>query len=470
MKLTKKLAAGLTALLAVTVMLCSCGSADKNREKEGAFVTIDINPSIELVLDENQTVVSVGAANTDAEVMLWQEEGIIGAEVDVAVEKIAKLAVDMGYITEENAGISVTVTTDSGKTEEVLFKSIDETIEKTVKESGIEVHVEKALDLVLTKELERVKEQNAGKAGYDDTLTVSRFRLVKSALRADRKLTMDEAVLKTNEELTEIVNTAQANAAAKFGAACELARVEAEFVYLNAKQTLLDSAYTAVYAARMDLSALLNNQGAAYAGYRLAYRTIEHYSETLRQLVENPIFTSDDVFALANALGIDTSSEAEYDAFKAAITDENGNITKDSVNAYIDQQYRNMDEAEREKLDTAYDGVMDILDRLGADASVVTEDGMTTINAALLGLDVSVSVKTYEDIPALLAAIQEKIDETYTAMDADLSDDEKAKVQEMQDGMNEKLAGFEQTYQEAVAKAQEQAEAYLTAAKEARAK
>lgn len=475
MNIRKKAAASLAALLAGTMAFCSCSAPDVASEKpivekEGAFVTIDINPSIELVLDENQTVISVGAANSDAEVMLWQEEGLVGAKVDAAVARISELAVEMGYLTEENRTVSVTVTTDRGKTEDALLAAIDETIEETVREAGIEVRVEEAVDLVLTKELARVKEQNAGKTGYDDTLTLSRYRLVCSALRADRELTMDEAVRMTNEALTDVVNAAQRDATAKLGEACELARSEAAFIYDNAKQTLLDSAYTAVYAERMNLTSLFANYGASYAAYRLAYRTVEHYSESLRQLIENPIFTSDDVFALANALGIDTSAEEEYDAFRAAITDENGKITKDSVNAYLNAQYKNLDEEERAKLEEAYDGVLDILDRLGAEASVVTDDGTTTITAALLGLDVSVSVKTYEDIPALLDAIEQKINATYARMQEDLTENEKAKVQDKQDAMSEKLASLEKTYNETVVAAKAEAEARLSAAKAARGK
>lgn len=486
MNIRKKVAATVAALMAVTLTLCSCGtdaiapygaqpsgqSAEGQQQqeeviKESAFVTIDINPSIELVMNEDRIVTSVGAANADAEVLLWQEEqNIVGQDIEAAVARITALAVEMGYLTEENADISVTVTTKGGKTEQALLTAIDETIAGAVKDTGIEVKVEEAVDLVLSRELARVKEENVGKPGYDDTLTLSRYRLIKSALKADRELTMDVAVQMTNEKLTAVVDAVQANAEAKFGATCSLAMSEAEFNYENAKQTLLDSAYTAVYTSRMNLSSLLANYGAMYAGYRLAYRTIEHYGETMLQLIENPIFTSDDVFALANALGIDTSAEADYDAFKAAITDKDGNITRDSVNAYINEQYKKLNAEDREKLEAAYDSVMDILDTLEAEASIIREDGYALINSALLGMNISVEVKTYEDLPALLAAIQQKIDTVYAKMESDMTENEKADVLERQEAMSQKIAEQEKTLQDAVNTAHKEAEDRLNAAKE----
>ena len=482
MKTRNKALLRLIALLCAAITLCSCVQTQPAPQikqqkpetaatalREAAFITIDINPSIELIIDEEHRVTSVCAANADAEVMLWDEENLIGADLDTALTRITSLALEMGYLTEENADISVTVTTESGETEEALLSSVQETLNTSISEAGIEARIEEAVDLVLSKELERVKRENVGKPGYDGTLTASRYRLVKSAMQADRTLAMDDAVLMSNEQLTDTVKAAQKEATAKYGVAYEMAELEAQFVYDNAKQTLLDSAYTAVYTSRRDLTALLANYGAAYAGYRLAYRTIEHYAQTMKQLIENPIFTSDDIFALANALGIDTSVEAEYDAFKKDIADEEGNITKDSVNAYINRKYKNMEPEDREKLEQAYDSVLEIFDRLGIEASVIRDDGMTVIKGAMFGLGLSFSVETYEDIPALLEAIQKKIDDIYARMEADMTENEKAKVADLQEEMNTKIAEYEKTYKESLTKAKAEAEARMNAAKKEKA-
>ena len=167
-------------------------------------------------------------------------------------------------------------------------------------------------------------------------------------------------------------------------------------------------------------------------------------------------------------LPIPTDAEAEYDAFKEAITDENGKITRDSVNAYIDQQYRNMDRGDRAALEAAYDRVLEILDRMEAEAHIVREDGQLLISGALLGLGISMEIKTFEDVGELLDAIDNKIGDVYAKMDENLTENEKAEVAEMQEEMSEKIAELEKAYREAVAKAQADAEAFLSAAKKER--
>jgi hypothetical protein len=53
-------------------------------------------------------------------------------------------------------------------------------------------------------------------------------------------------------------------------------------------------------------------------------------------------------------------------------------------------------------------------------------------------------------------------------MDDNLTENEKAEVAEMQEEMSDKIAALEKTYRESVAKAQADAEAFLSAAKKER--
>ncbi|MBO7176526.1 MAG: hypothetical protein J6W14_04070, partial [Clostridia bacterium] len=191
------------------------------------------------------------------------------------------------------------------------------------------------------------------------------------------------------------------------------------------------------------------------------------YAESLKQAIENPVFNSDDIFALANALGIDTSAEEAYDAFCQEITDENGKVTKESVNAYINRQYKSLPEAEREKLEHAYEEVIKIMDEIGAEISVITDEGKLLIQTAMFGLGLSFSVETYEDIPELLDAIQKKIDDISAKMDEDMTENEKARVLELQEQMSAKIAEYEETYRESIAQAQAEAEEHMNSAKEA---
>ncbi len=476
MNRVQRIAATLAALLIATV-LSACGTAPtappyqapQNQEiqstkREEAFVTIDINPSVELTLGTDRAVTSILAVGDDAAILLWQEE-LLGLDVEAAVAKITRLALELGYLTEENATVSITITTDGGVTQEQLFEDIDRTIEQTGADAGVTVRVEEGVDLVLSHELERVRKENADKSGYDSSLTLARYRLVKAAMDADPSLTMDAAVLLSNDKLTDRVGEARSTAEEVLDRAALLAQDEAYFAYENAKQTMLDSAYTAVYAARRDLSSLLNNRGATYAACRLAHRTVSHYADTMQALVEDPMLDGEDIRQLAEILQIDADA---YEAFRQAITDEEGRVTRRSVEGYLNKLYKNMDEDDRAVLDAAYVQVLALFDRLGAEASLIKEDGRLLISGALFGLGISMEVKTYEDLPALLAAIEKKTNDVYARMEEDLTENEKAEVAEMQAEMSEKLSELEADYQESMEEARMRADERLAKEKSER--
>lgn len=108
MKGLKYVAAGLSGVLFIS--LCA-GCAAKESKDEGAvsYVGIDVNPSVSLVLDKNNKVVSVIAENEDAQVLLYGEASLVGMSAEDAAKKIAELSVRLGYLGEDNHGVNITV-------------------------------------------------------------------------------------------------------------------------------------------------------------------------------------------------------------------------------------------------------------------------------------------------------------------------------------------------------------------------
>lgn len=66
-KLSKILAASLSGAMVVS-LAAACGNGGKDEGKAVSYVGIDVNPSVSLVLDKNDTVLSVLADNEDAQV------------------------------------------------------------------------------------------------------------------------------------------------------------------------------------------------------------------------------------------------------------------------------------------------------------------------------------------------------------------------------------------------------------------
>ena len=97
-------------------------------EKEAkSMVTIYVNPSVELVLSEDDKVLSVRGANDDGKLVIYGER-IVGQDVEKAVEIIIQSEIDTGYIVA-NAQIganqySVTINSDTQLISDELFAAM----------------------------------------------------------------------------------------------------------------------------------------------------------------------------------------------------------------------------------------------------------------------------------------------------------------------------------------------------------
>ena len=130
---------------ASVVMMSGCLDGSGNSSSSGnqedsvqatSYVSLDINPSIELTLDAENKVISVYGGNEDGQVLLYEETGIIGEDVQIAVDKIVDLAVELGYLDENNKVISTNVVSDTQATVTELLSKIDATY-GDVKRTGL---------------------------------------------------------------------------------------------------------------------------------------------------------------------------------------------------------------------------------------------------------------------------------------------------------------------------------------------
>ena len=86
----------IVTLLTATVTLTAC-----DKKAEYTRVTMDINPSVELIVDANGGVVSVTALNDDGATLI-AGESLCGKPLKTVAEQIVSLAVQTGFLTEGN--------------------------------------------------------------------------------------------------------------------------------------------------------------------------------------------------------------------------------------------------------------------------------------------------------------------------------------------------------------------------------
>ena len=161
--MTKRIICLVLVLAMITSMLAlsSCSESDVMPD-EGTVtrMTVDINPSVEFMVDDENKIVSVTALNDDGSILIVGET-FIGKTPEEAVELMVTLATDTGYLVEGNAQISENTVkiSVSGDTEyaEKLLSDVEAKASEVLRALDINGTVE-AIDALNTEALRTLAE------------------------------------------------------------------------------------------------------------------------------------------------------------------------------------------------------------------------------------------------------------------------------------------------------------------------
>lgn len=172
-------------------ILIGCSTA---KAEAMSVVAIDINPSIELVV-ENDIVVAANPKNEDGEVLLFELE-IVGLNVEVAVEAIIDRAIELGYIdvdSEENI-VYVTTLCENEKQGEKLQERLRLHINNAFVNRG--VFGVAARHQVMAEMIAEAQELE---------VPVGLLRLAKIALEAHPEMTLEELLAMQPHDLMQLI-------------------------------------------------------------------------------------------------------------------------------------------------------------------------------------------------------------------------------------------------------------------------
>ena len=127
--------------IASLAVLTSCGTQEpKAPEGTVTRMQVDINPSIELMVDDENKVVSVTALNDDGSVLI-AGEAFVGLTAEEAVELVVSLATETGYIVKGSVSVGENEVKISVSGNSAYAKKLKENAQKKaenfLKESGI---------------------------------------------------------------------------------------------------------------------------------------------------------------------------------------------------------------------------------------------------------------------------------------------------------------------------------------------
>ena len=243
----KKRFLSLCAAFALGATMFSVGGCSK--AAENTRMTVDINPSVELMVDKDNKVVSVTALNDDAAIIL-QGTAFVGKTSDEAVKGVVEVATETGYIVkgevevgENNVKISVSGDTKWAKD---LYKDAEKKVNEYLESSGVKATVER-VDALKTDALKELAKHNS-------------------------TYTEEEIAGMNDEQLLNVIAIGRVETA-------QLVSEEVRQAYFEAKEYEIS---LATGTATKDLIYAMNSAYAvAYAGYGIALDT---YSAAIKKL------------------------------------------------------------------------------------------------------------------------------------------------------------------------------------------
>lgn len=505
----KFLAFALSALMAGTVCaFAACGGGggnDGGKDSGGstvtepeklAYVSMDINPGIELIVDKDNNVVSVRGENEDGLVLLYEESGIEGAKIDEAVKKITDLAVKYGYLDENNKVIETIVSSgDSDFAAEILSK-VNTSVTATAKNSGLTVTTDGEGAFSLLRRMEEVKKQFPNNSAVQN-MSLSKFRLALSVSETG-ELTIDAAAVLDDAELIEMLKNATRDMEEYATDAYVQAKKRALATFEQATALQSYSVYMPFYLEKMSEHLLTSYYGGVYQMYASSatgFGLICDFAE-LETEYRNFALTEEQVAPMVAALGLESAD---------ALKDSQGKITLNSVEAFADKLFKNTPASEAlEQTKTALNEALTQAEtvlkaRIAELVEAYREQYMQTLETArntiasvsaqmgdLVKAVFSTATKDLESIldkiDAILAGekidlvamreeankLQAKADEYLEKIKADLSAVEWNELQKRAEAAVENFAEYKTAFENALDEAAQTSKAYLKDLKDKR--
>ena len=189
--------AGVTCAFALIASAgCAQTSSTGSTASGEAYLTVDINPSLEFLLEDDK-VVSVKAGNEDGATLI-SGEIFVGLTSEECVKKVVELAEDTGYLNDDNADVDIAVAAD----EEDVRIEIEARAKKGAEAGSIIAKVNIGARAQDVREVKKLLEENA--EAYK-SLTPVKYRLITAVMQFDDTMTYEKGAEMSIKELKELL-------------------------------------------------------------------------------------------------------------------------------------------------------------------------------------------------------------------------------------------------------------------------
>ena len=194
MKKAKVLSFMLVFIGIITLFACTTLEAS-----EDVYITIDINPSIELVINPREKVIIANGLNEDGDLLLAGLE-LIGLDLSEAIDLLIEEAIYLGFIDYEDDEIDISV--DTMARSEIIRARIHERVKANIDQAfERRAMVGRAIDKAFVEAIREEAESYGVAPGF--------LRLVYSVLAQNDVYTLEELLEMEQDALIELLKEAQ---------------------------------------------------------------------------------------------------------------------------------------------------------------------------------------------------------------------------------------------------------------------
>jgi len=185
------------AIFALVGMIVGCTTT---AQAEDSYVTVDINPSVELIVSPRDKVIYANPLNEDAEVLLIDLD-LVGMDLENAIDLIIEISIELGFISADEdteTYVSVSAINADALIQERIQNRVKEHVNNAFQNKGL---MGKAQDKGYQTEFIEEAESYGVTPGF--------LFLAKEAVVLSDDLLLEDALLLTRAELIEIVKAAR---------------------------------------------------------------------------------------------------------------------------------------------------------------------------------------------------------------------------------------------------------------------
>lgn len=186
--------------VAAMFVLCALGAATILSTTSGSelatIISLDVNPGVELTINEKDEITDTRATNSDGESIL-KGLSLDGKDINEGLDIIIDKLVDSGYISSDANSVLVSVNSSEQTSAKKIENLVTEKITATLSKNGVEASI---ISQIVEKdeEIEELAEEYKMSDG--------KARLINELAKKDGRHTFDELSTLTVNELSVLLN------------------------------------------------------------------------------------------------------------------------------------------------------------------------------------------------------------------------------------------------------------------------